>query len=236
MVQLFYLSNPKLCLNCNQPIEYKKRNNKFCKQSCAATLNNKLRGNRSEETKLKISISSRGKFWSEERKNKVRKKLVRYSLETRICKHCKIEFQVKSNSKNKYCSISCGKNNWRYKDATTRSYNEIEFSRLCKLYFNTVLDNEKMFNGWDADVIIPELKIAVLWNGNYHIKKIGNTHSLKQVQSRDKIKINEILKYGFIPVIIKDYGSKNYKFVESKFNEFISLVKNGLVSPQSYTL
>lgn len=36
--------NPKLCLQCQLPISYLKRNNNFCGQSCGATFHNLLRG------------------------------------------------------------------------------------------------------------------------------------------------------------------------------------------------
>lgn len=50
-----------------------------------------------------------------------------------------------------------------------------------------------MFNGWDADIIIPNIKVAVLWNGKWHYEQIKKGHSVKQVQNRDKIKLKEIV-------------------------------------------
>lgn len=38
-----------------------------------------------------------------------------------------------------------------------------------------------MFNGWDADIIIEDLKIAILWNGKWHYEKITEKHSVSQV-------------------------------------------------------
>ncbi len=41
--ELKYMKNPKLCLNCNEPVPYKARAvNIFCSSSCAAKVNNKL--------------------------------------------------------------------------------------------------------------------------------------------------------------------------------------------------
>ena len=34
-----------------------------------------------------------------------------------------------------------------------------------------VKHNEAIFNGWDADVIIEDIKLAVLWNGKWHYEK-----------------------------------------------------------------
>lgn len=50
----------KFCLNCGK--ELKKGQNKFCSSSCAASFNNKERGERSAETKKKISESLKLKY------------------------------------------------------------------------------------------------------------------------------------------------------------------------------
>ena len=34
-----------------------------------------------------------------------------------------------------------------------------------------VLTNKPMFDGWDVDVIIPNHKLAILWNGICYYKK-----------------------------------------------------------------
>lgn len=58
----------------------------------------------------------------------------------------------------------------------------------------------------------------MLWNGKWHYEKITKNHSVKQVQNRDKIKIEEIKKAGYIPYIIKDNGKYNTNKVENEFN------------------
>lgn len=57
------------------------------------------------------------------------------------------------------------------------------------------------------------------------IKKIKNKHSLEQVQSRDKIKIEEIKKCGYIPYIIKDLGKYNLEKVNTEFKNFLDYIK-----------
>ena len=104
-----------------------------------------------------------------------------------------------------------------------RSKNEIYFAELCKEIFNDVTTNEPIFNGWDSDVIIHDLKVAVLWNGKWHYEKITKEHSVKQVQNRDYIKIKEIENKGYLPYIIKDMGKYNKKFVEKQFASFLKL-------------
>ncbi len=104
---------------------------------------------------------------------------------------------------------------------SNRSKNEIYFAELCKAKFKNILTNKKMFNGWDADVIILDLKIAILWNGKWHYEKIMESHSLEQVQNRDRIKLKEIKRKDFIPYVIKDMGGFDKKFVEQEFQKFI---------------
>jgi predicted RNA-binding Zn-ribbon protein involved in translation (DUF1610 family) len=107
-----------------------------------------------------------------------------------------------------------------------RSKNEIYFAELCEQHFSKVLSNEQMFNGWDADVIIEDIKTAVLWNGKWHYEKIMKNHSVEQVQNRDKIKLKEIEKCGYKSYIIKDMGKYNKNFVEKEFKNFYNWAIN----------
>lgn len=91
-----------------------------------------------------------------------------------------------------------------------RSKNEIKFCKLCEEYFN----------GWDADVIIEDIKFAVLWNGPWHYKV------------RDQIKIKLIKKNGYIPYIIKDEDksrAKDNNYVKEKFDEFLKYLKENSI-------
>ena len=66
-----YNENPKLCLCCSNPIDYDKKCNKFCSNSCSATYSNIKRGSRSEETKNKISKGLTGRKISNETIKKI---------------------------------------------------------------------------------------------------------------------------------------------------------------------
>lgn len=105
-----------------------------------------------------------------------------------------------------------------------RSKNEIHFADLCIQKFTHVLTNEPIFESkygnWDADVIIPEFKVAILWNGAWHYEQIHKGSSVKQVQARDKIKLDVIESNGYISYIIKDMGKHNKTFVQAEFNKF----------------
>lgn len=67
-----YNSNPIKCLNCNNPIPYKKRNeNKYCNHKCRASKVNPTKGTeRNDETRKKISLSLGGNGELSESKRK----------------------------------------------------------------------------------------------------------------------------------------------------------------------
>lgn len=157
------------------------------------------------------------------------------------CLICSVEFSPK-NAKTKLCSSNCRKIHEKtpeYREKAKingvkagrisaqsqgrRSKNEIYFSELCEKHFgkDNIICNQPIFDGWDADVIITNKKLAVLWNGQWHYKQIMKSQSLKQVQARDKIKWHVILKNGYTPFVIKDMGKHNPKFVEQEFAIFI---------------
>ena len=163
------------------------------------------------------------------------------------CEFCNSSFkQIKTTQR--FCSRSCATKHRKpllglgnvgglasVKSQNRRSKNEILFGDICLTEFKNVLFNEQMFNGWDADIILLDHKIAILWNGVWHYKKITKAHSLKQVQNRDKIKINEIKKMGFEPYIIKDLGKFNESLVIDEFEKlkkYIAVWRNG-ISPVS---
>ena len=183
-----------------------------------------------------------GKKWTKEDKEKKSKAAKnswdnniygpRIKIIEKVCLNCnKIYFSNKHNSI--FCSFECSIKSDHRKESgrkaglksasikIKRSKNEIYFYELCKEKFQNVENNKPIFNGWDADVIIHDLKIAILWNGKWHYEKITKKHSLKQVQNRDKIKKKEIENIGYQVYIIKDMGSFNEKFVNEQFEIFL---------------
>lgn len=109
-----------------------------------------------------------------------------------------------------------------------RSKNEELFYQLCTNEYVNVKHNEPVFDGWDADVLLPDYKVAVLWNGKWHYEKITEKHSVKQVQNRDRIKVETITRLGWKPYIIKDMGKYNVDFVQTQFEIFKEWMKNNL--------
>ena len=158
---------------------------------------------------------------------------IKAKIYEKVCPKCSITYQSRRN-KQIYCSGRCssqikGKIGGLKSviSQNRRSKNEIAFAELCKSKFSDVSFNNPIFNGWDADIVIEDYKVAILWNGKWHYEKITQKHSLSQVQTRDSIKVKEIEKKGYIPYIIKDMGKYSQKKVESEwliFNEWLSKI------------
>lgn len=216
-----YNTNPKKCLHCDKIIYYKNRKNKYCDYKCA-------RKQMSIEQKKKQSIIPKVL----KTKKRYHSSSNRSIAKTLQCIVCKKEFQHWKYSRKTCCSKQCsyemfrngGRNSSTKQKTYRRSKNEKMFAKLCQDKFGSVLENIQMFRGWDADIIIPDLKIAVLWNGVWHYKQITKKHSVKQVQTRDNIKIENIKSCGYIPYIVKDLGKHNPKFVYNQFELFVEYI------------
>lgn len=226
----------KNCESCDKEHDGTYGSGRFCSQPCSKSFSTR---EKRAEINQKISATFKA--------TKPRQYL------DKICPTCSKEFKTTISKKNKkFCSVKCSGSNFRNRynkdnpeyakhiaDARIngmkssqlqkeikRSKNEIMFAELCIAKFPDTLTNEGMFNGWDADVVIPQLKIAVLWNGAWHYKEISKKNSLLQIQNRDKIKLKEIEKAGYTPYVIKDMGKFNKDFVNEKWLEFLEYLKN----------
>ena len=234
---LDWIAEEHKCERCGQVMTEKFGTGRFCSRTCANTRD------LSEETKEKISQSIRavdcvdftrvgnhtGKgrvAWS---KNKHQACVLEYELNPKKCKICgnilSYEHRNRSTCGNPSCrhevSVRAGKNS--AKVIGKRSKNEIAFCTMCENYFGLehVLHNEPMFNGWDADIILLDYKLAILWNGPWHYRKITESHSLEQVQTRDRIKVDEINNCGYTPYIIKDLSKANDKKAQEEFDRLL---------------
>ncbi len=165
----------------------------------------------------------------------------------RLCVFCKIEYNPK-RSEQKCCSRECSLNKLlNDKDSliengrkggnksltilNRRSKAEICFADLCikKYGKENILCNELFFkdkkgNLWDADIIIKSLKIAILYNGIFHYKKVYKNQKLDRMIAKDTLKEKIIIENGYTYYIVKDLGKFNKSFVENQFHLFIHKV------------
>lgn len=194
-----YDANPKLCLECGTKIPYeKKQGNLFCNSSCSA-----------KHTNRTATFKRRGP----EKQHKPRKP-------NKTCMCCG---QDTGGPFSSYCA-SCRKDvlraqmkaRWEDREVmmahihrttqrqSRRSRDEIELFRLCSLMFNAV-PNAIIVKGWDADIVLPDQKIAILWNGPWHYREMKfGTHSLSQVANRDLLKMTEFEELGWEVLIYDD--------------------------------
>jgi hypothetical protein len=184
------------CTNC-----FSSCSNKFCSHSCAATYNNKQRD---------TFKSGPSKFCGSKLLRMFNKKPKQQQAPYTKISFCVVCGNVVTG-KRKSCSSSCkhelfvrgGKKS--ASQLIRRSKDEIALYELCAAHFNNVTSNNPIFNGWDADILIHDNKIAILWNGPWHYKQLNiKNHSLKQVQNRDQIKQKEIESAGWTCIIFED--------------------------------
>lgn len=164
----------------------------------------------------------------------------------KICIACKKEFKVAMARKNqKVCNVDCRRLLEKQKAAegyykklghiggcasaavqVKRSKNEVMFAELCEntFEFEDVRCNEPIFEGWDSDVILLTMKIAIAWNGIWHYKQVRKDHDLDATRRRDAHKKKIIQKMGFTYYIIKDMGGFSKKLVETEFRKLCDFI------------
>lgn len=214
-----------ICKNCGKTFLTTIGSKKiFCSFECSSHFSGNKSRKHSKETKERIS-KSMNIFWSNHiiEKPIVEKpkrycetcgKEICFTNKTNFCKeHYKVSFSPETLLKLRESGqkVAAKRQN--------RSYNEIRFCNLLKEHYDNIINNERFFNGWDADIILPDLKVAILWNGPWHYKDIFG--QLKQIQNRDKIKYSEIVKAGYMPYIIVDFTSKNEEKCQKEFKRFL---------------
>lgn len=224
------ISEIRCCVNCKKQFE-SDGDKKFCSHRCGAIYNNARRV-LSEETINKLRIGAI--LWNRQN-NKSKYKRDENRLYFLKCKTCHKEFKNKRYGI-KNCSPECyaiDRKNFGRKGAlaqynsihrkTGRSYNEMYFYQLVKEKFPDALNNKFIFNGYDADVIIPSLKLAIHWNGIWHYKSVISELHFNSIQEKDKLRYNEIEKAGYTNYIIKDIKScKNYELVKEELKKFLT--------------
>ena len=97
---------------------------------------------------------------------------------------------------------------------------------LLKLEFPhlDLLPNDKnMLNGYEVDIAIPSLKIAIEWNGIVHFQPIYGKEKLTNIQMRDKEKSELAAEKGINLIVIPDLVSTKTYVKETflKIKQFI---------------
>lgn len=233
-----------ICTTCNKssyrpPSRINTNGHNFCNNTCSAKFTNKYRKPNSPN-KIKTIKCSGCSIEITSKINSVKDRCFSCKAKGKSsrCIICMAEIFSK-RSKKKYCAPcrllavkKAGSKAGKISASIQRrrSKNEIYFSELCEKEFNKITNNDPIFasetGNWDADIIVHDYKVAVLWNGQWHYVKCNKKHSVAQVQARDKLKIRAIINNGYEPYIIKDMGKYNPKFVDGQFKIFKQWIGN----------
>jgi len=188
------------CTECGvEKTIYKKevKPNNFCSQSCSAAYYNKPR-------------------------KKVKIKSIRIPIPIVKCKYC-----GNDTTNSKYCNGTCrNKDQNKFKNGS-KSYAEKVL--VFKLKFNfpkwTIVENDrKILDGLELDIYIPELKLAIEWNGVYHLLPIKGNEALQKILQKDTKKLELCKTLGINLIVVSDRTSHK-KFIEETTNDLIQKLK-----------
>lgn len=78
---------------------------------------------------------------------------------------------------------------------------------------------------YEVDITIPEIKVAISWDGPFHRKPIFGEKKLNRVVIRDKKKIKSLQNKGWKIIVVVDDSSKMIETrIESVVNKIISII------------
>lgn len=102
----------------------------------------------------------------------------------------------------------------------------------CYELLNEALDYEVIHHDVDTlppfeiDITIPELKIAVSWDGPFHRRAVFGEKRLQNTINRDKRKRSGLLKKGWSVIIVEDDNAFNEEFVKSSVSKIVNTISN----------
>lgn len=135
----------------------------------------------------------------------------------------------KSKSGKFFCSRSCAAifNN-KLKRKSRRSKIEAKFYDLLVKEFPEldILSNDKtMLDGYEVDIAVPSIQLAIEWNGIVHFKPIYGQTKLDNIQNRDADKLKIAANKDINLIVISDLVS-NDKILKQAFDDVKVIIKN----------
>jgi very-short-patch-repair endonuclease len=250
-----YNLNPKKCLNCNAPLEYENKHNKFCNSSCAATYNNKKRGERSEETKEKIKDSLQ-EYYKNNPYNNLHNITQLKIYPKKYCLECGNELsRTQIMKKRIFCSNKCSSKNKgknedykeklrksaleRIKQGKHNGWNSRKIISFPEQFFTTVLNNNKINYKFNFKIKHSELKNCknksyyfldfFLIDKNIDLEIDGKQHDFKDRKEKDKERDWVLTNNGFIVYRIKWKSVNNNRgkeYIKNEIDKFINFYNN----------
>lgn len=228
-------------------IKKSKTGNFYCSKKCAST-DIKKSSRQKNELSIKLKQIYVDKLIKQGYKAEdfiMYKGKLRCKSKKCICKVCDKEFnwvifkktcsQSCLNIINRKSSILAGKlSSSKSYQIKSRSKNERLMYKKIKDVYSDALHNYRAFDGWDADIVIPSLKIAIHWNGVWHYKNVYNNEYgeklFESVKAKDILKYKAIEEKGYTNYIIVDMGRFNINKVNYEFDVFLKKVNPNHIS------
>ena len=134
-----------------------------------------------------------------------------------------------SETKRFFCNKShAASYNNKLKRKSRRSKIETKFYNLLVKEFpdlNMLANDKTMLDGLETDIAIPELKLAIEWNGIVHFKPIYGQTKLDKVQSKDAEKLKIAANKDINLVVITDLVS-NDKILKQAFDDVKIIIED----------
>lgn len=195
------------CAECGNVVS--NRRNRFCGNACSAMFNNR---ERRKTNFIPNPTGINGVTQNKEANlHKCQTCDKQITASRKFCQECHIAYRKcqltnywqslpEEERKQKQCET--GKKSAAMR--VMRSKDEISLFNLCSTILS-VDHNVIISDGWDADIAIPDMKIAIFWDGPWHYKQMPfSGHSLSQVQTRDRIKTELFKSLGWTVFSFRD--------------------------------
>lgn len=141
----------------------------------------------------------------------------------------------KSKSGNIFCGSSCAASfNNTKKRKSKRSKMEIMLFNMLKTEFPKlqILPNDKeLLEGYEVDIALPEINLAIEWNGIVHYEPIYGSKKLENIQQRDSEKKIIAQRKKIELIIVPDLVSTE-KYVKEAFFNIKKIINMLLVNPK----
>jgi hypothetical protein len=101
-----------------------------------------------------------------------------------------------------------------------------------------ILANDRSICGYEIDICIPKIKLAIEWNGFLHRVPLFGFKKLASIQNNDKLKKEKLTNLKWSIIIIEDLDSKRPLQYAKKVCDFIYglITKNKLKPGTTYEI
>jgi len=134
----------------------------------------------------------------------------------------------KSKSGRAFCNQACAASyNNQLKRKSRRSKIEKKLFKVLQQKFPALvmLPNDKtMLDGFEADIAIPSLQLAIEWNGIVHFKPIWGEEKLQKIQDRDSQKKAIAISKNINLIVVPDLVS-NDKILDKAVEEISDIIE-----------